>query len=146
MRLVCGVLFAMVAMLTMSGVAAEPSTNAAASSPAPADTARHGRRHLVVLKQTAISGRVLLIKENEDLAASTNLTIHVSSHNSEKPLYKTVTDNTGTFTLPNLDAGMYQITAGRLSMDLKVDNPETSHGKTRIPKTVLIVMPESLTQ
>jgi hypothetical protein len=132
-----GLLFALAVMLALSGVAAEPSTNA---------TAKPGRRPLVVLKQTAIHGRVLLIMAEEELAVASDLPVQVLKQKDDEAIHKTVTDKDGTFTLPSLDVGMYRIMTGRLIMDLRVEDPANSKGKTLVPKTILIVMPEALTQ
>jgi len=106
------------------------------------------RRPLVVLKQTTIKGRVFLLTEKDGEAketAAAKLPIEVCLSGETEPICRTQTEKDGVFSLPNLGVGKYMLKVGRLKLELLVQEPlEGPTYARRIPKTILIFLPEAL--
>lgn len=123
---------------------------AVVAAPDSVEPARPGagtqKRHpLVVLKQTEIHGRVFFLSEEGegDAVPARQLPVAVFDHGGRKEVHKTVTDDDGFFSLPDMDVGVYQIRIGGLTLDLSVEVNSGSAEKT-IPKQLLVYMPKAL--
>jgi hypothetical protein len=105
-----------------------------------------GRRPLVVLKQTAIRGRVFLLNEAEEGdVRGVNVKVEVWTERGGRRLVDTKTDDKGEYTLPNLETGTYELRIGRLRLDLKVMEPaDRPSGSRVVPKTIVVFIPASL--
>lgn len=121
---------------------------AVAPAVAPADGARpaKAKRHpLVVLKQSQIRGKVLFLPDAGEGPAvpARQLDVTVTERDGSKVLHKTLTQDDGSFALPDLEVGLFRIKVGRLVLELSVEaQPETS--AKPLPKTLLIYMPREL--
>jgi hypothetical protein len=105
------------------------------------------RDPLVVLKQSYIKGKVFLLAEEDKDVRGSDIQIEVTRKNEEQVLFKTVTEETGDFGLPNLDVGSYSLRIGRLRIELRVESPQETDGEKttrKIPKTVLVYIPEDM--
>jgi len=128
-------------VVVASGVAAaEPAVSPASG----VGTNALGRGHIVVLKQIGIRGRVLLIQEDGTQSLSDGIDVQVLEPKENRVLYGIRTDPDGVFVLPLLDVGLYRLKAGALTVDLQVEDPVDAPGKIRLPKTILILMPEAM--
>ncbi len=108
--------------------------------------AKKGRSPLVVLKQVEIQGQVFLIadKDGKQLPAK-KVKIQVNSIDTKKNLFKTTTDDTGKYKLPNFDIGRYQFYVGRLKLELEITKPQKPGKRVkRISKKVIVFIPESM--
>ena len=110
----------------------------------PASTNAPGRRPLVVLKQTAIHGRVFFLNDEDEQSLAKDMNVEIGKPKEAKVICRTRTGNDGTFVLPSLDVGAYEMKAGRLIVELKVEEPDETSGRTRLPKTILIIMPAGM--
>lgn len=123
------------------GAAPDVSEPVKSSEPAAAP-----KKHpLVVLKQTEIRGRVFFLPEEGEgqAVASRQLQVEVRERGGGKLLHKTTTGDDGTFTLPDLDVGVYEIRIGGLVLELSVQM-RSEGDKKPIPKTLLVFMPREL--
>lgn len=122
---------------------AEPTVKAqAGDSDESATTKRHP---LVVLKQTRIDGKVFFLPEEGEgeTEAARGMPVEIRERDGGKVLHNTATAADGTFSLPNLDVGVYQIRIGGLTLELSVE-AKTETSKKVLPKTLLIFMPRQL--
>lgn len=109
-------------------------------------------RPLVVLKQAEIEGRVYFLTEDEqgkDKKDATNtkkiVKIKVLTEDQSTVLHQTQTDETGRYTIPNLDVGKYKLVVGKLIVDLLVkDRASNPDNKKELPKPLHIFIPEAL--
>lgn len=138
-----------VRLLWCLAVSVAVTVNAAPDVVEPVKSVRSGaapKRHpLVVLKQTEINGRVFFLPDEGegDALAARQLEVTVHDRDGDKLLHKTVTRDDGTFTLPDLEVGIYQIRLGGLVLELNVlARSETI--KKSIPKSLLVFMPREL--
>jgi hypothetical protein len=117
----------------------------AADAAGPKD-GRGYRRHLVVVRQAEIAGRVYYLSEGkEDDAPAAGVQVSVVATNSEESVLDTATDDAGRFTLTGLQLGTYQLNVGLLKVLLTVqDPPAVGQGQTLAPKAVLILIPRTL--
>lgn len=129
--------------LAALGASAEPAVKIQAGSSGESGTAR--RHPLVVLKQTRIDGKVFFLpEEGEGQAEPARQTpVEIRDRDGGKVLHNTSTASDGTFSLPNLDVGVYQIRIGGLTLELSVEAKKET-GKKALPKTLLIFMPRQL--
>ena len=110
----------------------------------PATTNAPGRRPLVVIKQTAIHGRVFFLNDDDEQSLGKDVKVEIRKSKESKVLCQTRTADDGTFVLPSLDVGLYEMKAGKLTVELKVEDPQETPGLTRLPKTILIIMPAAM--
>lgn len=125
-------------------------TNATDELAPEADSTREesvpGRRPLVVLKQTEIAGKVFFLDESEvEDDRAKGVRIEVRTLDAGDLLFGTVTDEKGTYTLPNFDVGTYRLVVGGLILELLIEEPDQPGvRKRRIPKTILVFIPKEL--
>jgi hypothetical protein len=138
----------MVCCLALSvAVSASAAPEPEASAPAkPAQPGVVRKRHpLVVLRQSQIGGRVFFLPDEDEgvTSAAAKLDVSVYTRDGSKLLHKTVTGDDGTFVLPDLDVGVYQLHVGALALELGVEG-RTNADERPIPKTLLVYMPKDL--
>jgi hypothetical protein len=104
-------------------------------------------RPLVVMKQSEICGRVFFIQEETEKGKPATVVrpgvkIELRTADQDIVLHKTATDESGCFTLPNLDVGAYRLVVARLTMNLRVEDPPTaSEGIKQMSKTIVVFIP-----
>ncbi|MBA4386569.1 MAG: hypothetical protein C0404_01230 [Verrucomicrobia bacterium] len=131
-----------VALLIVAGSAAGEDTNKTASASRP----------LVVMKQAEIAGKVFFLQEDEEgnsgkspLKTKKGIKIKVLSQDQSTTIFKTETDENGSYTLPNLDVGKFKLLVGRLLLDLRVEDAQDNPKKMKeLAKTLHIFIPEAL--
>lgn len=102
---------------------------------------------LVVLRQQAIEGRVFFIaEEQESDAYASGVDVQVRLQGAEQPAVQTRTDEIGRFGLPDLAVGVYRLTIGRLTVELRVMDPAAVEATeaAKIPKMIAIFIPRAL--
>ena len=87
---------------------------------------------------------MFLLSDYDDQSLANDLRVEVKDTRESKVLHQTRTSKDGTFVLPSLDVGTYELRAGKLIVELKVEDAEPTPGRTRLPKTILIIMPEGM--
>ena len=113
----------------------------------PADSEKpKGRKPLVVLKQAAIEGQVLLLAEKDgQQVPAEDVEIQVRNIDTRASLFKTTTDKNGKYTLPNFDIGKYQFIVGRLKLELEIIEAQKPGKRiTRISKKIIIFIPQGM--
>jgi len=122
------------------------SAIAHAADPVGPKDGRGYRRHLVVVRQAEIAGRVYYLSEGkEDDAPAAGVKVSVVATNSEESVFDTATDDAGRFTLSGIGLGTYQLNVGLLKVLLTVQDPlQPGQGQTLAPKAVLIMIPRTL--
>ncbi len=105
-----------------------------------------GRKPVVVLKQAAIEGQVLLMAEKDGhQVPAEDVEIQVRNIDTRASLFKTTTDENGKYTLPNFDIGKYQFIVGRLKLELEIIEAQKPGKRiTRISKKIIIFIPEGM--
>ena len=104
------------------------------------------RRPLIVMRQAEITGKVYFLADDQsDEATAADQRVQVLTANGQTNVYETITDKTGGYVLPNLQAGTYQLVVGRLNLELQVlDAEKAAAGGQQAAKTILVLIPRSL--
>ncbi len=104
------------------------------------------RLPLVVLKQQEVHGRVFFAgDEGENDTPAGNLKVDLYDSAGTNRIVETKTDAEGKYVLPSIGEGVYRLSFGRLTLELRVVEPlKASAGEAKIPKSLLVFLPRSL--
>jgi len=109
--------------------------------------ARGASAPLVVMKQAQIRGQVFLMTEEEDggTRGAPDVSIVVRDPERAGNVVETQTKNDGSFILPDLEVGEYQLIVATLNLRLRVENPEKSEdARLYIAKMLVVFLPAEM--
>ena len=104
------------------------------------------KRPTMAVTYADIQGKVFLAsaRQGEDEAPAVNVKIQVRDLETDKVLREALTDKDGYYSLPKLEPAQYLMIIGRLKLQLDVKREKQP--LTELPKILIVILPEEMTQ